>query len=186
VTQSVGTFKLIGNARRGFIGSMDNGFIDILGNSGGIGLGTFSATGTATDSLFRVSDGDVTSFTVQRLIFSDVLVGFRFVKASDIAAAPSGANWSATNHKLSTFKTTAPFDPADADSASFVDSNVIASILGSITLSGVNPSTVSSTAFGVAFRTSAGAAAAGVVKTDATYDHRSVRIPRPCRLSLWQ
>jgi len=33
-------------------------------------------------------------------------------------------------------------------------------------LSGVNPATLNSTAFGVAFRTSAGAAAAGVVKTD--------------------
>ncbi len=167
VTQSVGTFTLKGNAARGFVGTTDRGVIDILGNAGGIGLGTFSATGTASDSLFRVSDGDVTSFTAQRLISSDLLVGYRFAKASDITAAPTAANWSATNHKIGTFKTTAAFDATDVtDSASFVDSNVIAGILGSITVSGVNPATLDSTAFGVAFRTSAGAAAAGVVKSD--------------------
>jgi len=48
----------------------------------------------------------------------------------------------------------------------FVDSNVIAGILGSMTISGVNPETLNSTAFGVAFRTAAGAAAAGTVKTN--------------------
>jgi hypothetical protein len=41
---------------------------------------------------------------------------------------------------------------------------VIAAILGTINLSGVNPTTLDSTAFGVAFRTSADGA--GVVKTD--------------------
>jgi hypothetical protein len=58
----------------------------------------------------------------------------------------------------------AVFDATDDDSASFVDSNVIAAILGTINLSGVNPTTLDSTAFGVAFRTSAGGA--GLVKID--------------------
>lgn len=165
VAQSIGTFTLKGNAARGIAGAANHAFIDILGNAGGIGLGTFSATGTATDSLFRVSDGDVTSFTVQRLVSSDVLVGFRIGKEGDITNAPAAAQWTATNHKLGTFKTTAPFDPADVDdSASFVDSNVIAGILGSITISGVHTASLASTAYGIAFRTSAGAAAAGTVK----------------------
>ena len=167
VTQNVGTFTLKGNSSRGFTGTTDAGFIDILGNSGGIGIGTFTASGAATNSLFRVNDGDVTSFTALRLISTDVLVGFRYDKASDITATTTTAQWTATTHKLGTFKTTAPFDATDVtDSSSFVDSNVIAGILGSITISGVNPDTLNSTAFGVAFRTSAGAAAAGVVKTN--------------------
>ena len=112
-----------------------------------------------------MSDGDVASFTVLRMESSDLLVGFRFDKSSDITATVTGAQWAATNHKVGTFKTTAPFDATDvADSASFVDSNVIASIIGSITVSGVNPDTINSTAFGVAFRASGGAA--GTVKTN--------------------
>jgi hypothetical protein len=165
VTQSVGTFKLTGNASRGFAGTSDGGFIDILGASSGVGLGTFSATGTASNSLFRVSDGDVTSFTIARMISSDLLVGFRFAKADDITATPTAANWTTTNHKIGTFKTTGLFSPADVDhSASLVDSNVIAGKLGAVTISGVHPAALDSTAFGVAFRTSAGAGAAGVVK----------------------
>lgn len=166
VTQSVGTFTLKGNTARGLAGTTTNGFIDILGkDTAGIGLGTFTASGTATNSLFRVSDGDVTSFTVQRMTSSDLLVGFRYDKASDITAVATTAQWSATAHKIGTFKTTAPFDATDvADSASLVDSNVIASILGSITIGGVNPATINSTAFGVAFRASS--AGTGVVKTD--------------------
>jgi hypothetical protein len=163
VSQNVGTFTLKGNAGRGFAGTADVAFIDILGSVAGVGLGTFSATGAVSNSLFRVSNGDVTSFTVQRFISSDLLVGFRFVKGSDVTQAP--ANWSGINHKIVAFKTTAPFSAADlSDSASFVDSNVVAAILGNITLAGVDPAAANSTAFGVAFRTSAGLGAKGVVK----------------------
>src|SRR5207248_2258113 len=54
VTRAVGTFALKGNAARGFAGTTDLGFVDVLGNAAGVGLGTFTATGTATGSLFRV------------------------------------------------------------------------------------------------------------------------------------
>ena len=90
-TRSVGTFSLKGNTARGFVGTADRAFIDILGNSAGIGLGTFTATGTISNSLFRVSDGDVTSFTVLRFVGSDLLVGFRPVKGSDLTLAPAAA-----------------------------------------------------------------------------------------------
>jgi hypothetical protein len=169
ISQSIGSITLKGNASRGFVGTTDNVLIDILGASNGVGLGTFSATGTATNSLFRVFDGDITSFTAQRLVSTDVLVGFHFVKGSDITAAPVAANWAAANHKIGSFTTTAPFDATEAsDSASFVDSNVIAGILGSINISGVNPATIKSTTFGVAFRTAAGASASGTVKVAGT------------------
>jgi len=165
VTHHVGTFALKGNAGRGFAGTTDRGFIDILGNAAGVGLGTFSATGTSTNSLFRVSDGDVTSFSVLRFVSSDLLVGFRPVKGSDISLAPTGANWSATNHRIASFKTTAPFSVADPDdSASFVDSNVVAAILQNVTLTGVNPATANSTKFGLAFRTTGGSAGTVIIE----------------------
>lgn len=165
VSQAIGTLTVKGNASRGFVGTLDNAYVDILGSSAGVGLGTFTANGAATNSVIRVNDGDVTSFSILRMVSSDLLVGFRFDQADDITATVTGAQWTATNHKIGTFKTTAPFDSSDVtDSASFVDSNVIAGILGSITISGVNPDTIKSSAFGVAFRTSAGASAAGTVK----------------------
>jgi hypothetical protein len=165
VSQAVGTFTLKGNTARGFVGTTDRGFIDVLGNASGMGLATFTGSGTATNSLFRVSDGDVGTFTVERFRSSDLLVGFRPVKGSDLTLAPAASNWSATNHKLGAFTTTAAFDAADPDSsASFTDSTVVAAILGTVSLSGVNPDDPTATAFGVAFRTGAGAAAKGVVK----------------------
>jgi|GEM_PF-6109349 len=169
VSQAIGSINLKGNAARGFVGTTDNAFIDILGSSSGVGLGTFTATGAATNSFFRVADGDVTSFTIARMVSSDLLVGFRFAEADNITATTTGAQWTATNHKLGSFKTTAPFDTADvADSASLVDSNVIAGILGSISVNGVNPDTIKSTAFGIGFRTAAGASAPGTVKVNGT------------------
>jgi hypothetical protein len=165
VSQAVTTFALKGNTGRGFVGTADLAFIDLLGAAGGVGLGTFTASGTVTDSLFRVSNGDVTSFTVLRFSDSDLLVGFRPVKDDDVTLSPSAANWAATPHKIGTFKTTAPFSAMDpTDSASFVDSDVVAAVLGSLTLSGVNPVATDLTTFGVAFRTSAGASAQGTVK----------------------
>jgi hypothetical protein len=158
-TRAVGTFALKGNAVRGFVGTSDRAFIDILGNSAGVGLGTFTSTGTLSNSLFRVSDGDVTSFTTLRMESSDLLVGFRPVKGSDISLAPVAANWSATNHKIGLFKTTAPFSAIDpVNSGSFDDSNVVAATLGTVSISGVDPTTINSTKFGVAFRTTGGAA----------------------------
>ena len=169
VTQSVATMTLKGNVTRGYRGTTDEAFIDILGNTGGIGLGKFSATGAATGSLFRVSDGDVTSFSVLRFVTSDLLAGFRLPASADLTTAPASANWSATNHKIGSFTTTAPFDASDVeDSASFANSNVVAAVLGSITIAGVNPDTADAIAFGVAFRTSAGASAAGTVKANGT------------------
>jgi hypothetical protein len=164
VTRAVGTMTLKGNAARGFVGTTDRGFIDVLGNAAGVGLGTFTGTGTAANSLFRVSDGDVGSFTGLRFASSDLLVGFRPVKGSDITRAPAAANWSATNHRIGAFTTTAPFDPADPDSsASFADSTVVAAVLGKVALSGVDPTDPLATTFGVAFRTAAGATAKGTV-----------------------
>jgi len=167
VTQSVGSIKLTGNTHRGFVGTTDNGFFDILGSSGGsaaIGLGTFSATGAATGSLFRVADGNVTSFTVERMISSDLLVGFTPVSPGQITATPTASNWAATNFKLGSFTTTAPFSATDAtDSGAFADSDVVAAVLGKIKISGVNPTAPTDATFGIAFRTSAGAAAKGVV-----------------------
>ena len=167
VTQSIASITLTGNTHRGFVGTSDEGFIDILGSTAGVGLGSFSATGAATDSLFRVSAGNVNTFTVERMDSSALLVGFTFATADDVTASTSSTNWTSTNYKIGAFTTTAPYSSTDVtDSASFVDSDVIAAILGKITLSGVNPATTEAATFGVAFRTSAGATAEGVVKTD--------------------
>lgn len=167
ISQAIGSITLKGNAARGFVGTADNAFIDILGSSNGVGLGTFTATGAVKNSLIRVSDGDVGSVTVARMVSSDLLVGFRLDDLSNITTATTGAQWTATNHKIGSFKTSAPLIAGDVeDSASFVDSNVIAGILGSVSITGVNPDTLNSVAFGVAFRASAGSGAGGVVKID--------------------
>ncbi|HJZ92363.1 MAG TPA: hypothetical protein VKE40_15915 [Gemmataceae bacterium] len=165
VTRAVGTFALKGNAARRFVGTTDLGFIDVLGNSAGVGLGKFTGSGTSTNSLFRVSDGDVGSFTVLRFVSSDLLVGFRPVTGSDLTLAPAAANWAATNHKIGAFATTAAFDSADPDaSASFADSIAVAAVLGTVTISGLDPADPTARTFGVAFRTGAGAGAKGTVK----------------------
>jgi hypothetical protein len=162
-TQSVGTFAVKGNAARGFTGSVRLGFFDILGYNAGVGIGKFTASGNVTDSTFRVSDGDVTSFVVQRFEDSSLLVGFRPVKDNDLTATATAANWSATNRKIGLFQTTAPFNVTDVDnSSSFRNSNVFAAILGTITLSGVDPTEDDTTAFGIGFRASS--AAGGTVK----------------------
>jgi hypothetical protein len=46
----------------------------------------------------------------------------------------------------------------DVTQPSFADSTVVAAVLGTISLSGVDPTDPDATAFGVAFRTAAGAA----------------------------
>jgi hypothetical protein len=166
-TNSLGSFAVKGNTGRGFAGTVDAAFVDILGSSAGIGLGTFSSTGTITNSLFRVSDGDVTSFSTLRFVDSDLLVGYRPIKGSDITLAPAAANWTVTNHKIGSFTTTAPFDVTNpTDTASFANSTVVAAILGTVSLSGVDPVDPTATTFGVAFRTAAGASAKGTVKKD--------------------
>jgi hypothetical protein len=97
-----------------------------------------------------------------RFASSDLIVGFRFSRGDDMSQS---GTWSATNHKIGSFTTTAPFSPVDpTDSASFSDSNVIAAILGNVTLSGVDVASGNSTSFGVGFRASAGASAKGVLK----------------------
>ncbi len=165
VSQSVATFSLTGNVGRGFVGTADDAFIDLLGASGGVGLGTFTASGTVSDSLFRVANGNVTSFTVLRFSDSDLLVGFRPANDSDVALG--AAAWNATNLKIGTFKTTAPFSTADVgDSASFIGSDVVAAMLGSVTLSGVDQAATDVTTFGVAYRTKAGTGAQGSVKVN--------------------
>jgi hypothetical protein len=163
ISQSVATFSLTGNAAKGLTGTADDAFIDLLGAAGGVGLGTFTASGTVSNSLFRVANGDVTSFTVLRFSDSDLLVGFRPAKDADITLG--AAAWDMTNHKIGTFKTTAPFSMSDAtDSASFDGSDVVAAILGNVTLSGVDPTATNVPTFGVAFRMNGGAQ--GTVKTN--------------------
>lgn len=161
-SQSIGTFAVKGNVARGLAGFVRLGFFDVLGNAAGVGIGSFTATGTVSDSEFRVSDGDVTSFKVQRFRDSDLFVGFRPNKDNDLTAA---GTWATVNRRLGLFQTTAPFDATDeADSSSFRNANVVAALLGTVTLSGVKPSATNVTAFGIGFRTAAGAAAQGTVK----------------------
>jgi fibronectin-binding autotransporter adhesin len=170
ITQTIATITVKGNAHRGFAGTVDDAFVDLLGTgTKGNALGTFSATGAATASLFRASAGNVGSFTIGKMISSNLLVGFTPSNNSDIGAGTTSANWAAQNLKIGSFSTTAPFSSADAsDSASFVDSNVIAAELGSITLSGVNPVDASGTSFGIGFRTSTGSTAGGTLKVAGT------------------
>ena len=58
-----------------------------------------------------MSDGDVGSFTVLRFMSSDLLVGFRPVKGSDLTLAPATANWSPTNHTIGAFNDDGPVRP---------------------------------------------------------------------------
>ena len=163
---SVSSFKVTGNAARSIVGNVLGSFFDLIGNVAGVGLGTFSATGNVHGSTFEVENGNVTSFIVSRFLDSNLLVGVTMPVPGDITlGTPS---WSSTNRSIGTFETTATFNSSDVtDTASFGDSTVVAAVLGTVNLSGVaptiNPLDALDFAFGLGFRTSAGATAKGKV-----------------------
>jgi hypothetical protein len=160
-TFSVSAFKVTGNSALGLTASVHNGFLDIIGNIGNVGLGTFSAAGAVTNSTFNIADGSVTSFTAGRFRDSQLLVGVRLPVQGDLTLGTP--TWDAVNRSIGTFTTTAPFNASDvADTASFASSTVVAANLGTITLAGIDPHAGPALAFGVAFR--AQSAAKGMVK----------------------
>jgi hypothetical protein len=166
---SVSSFKVTGNGTSGLAALGGDSFIDVIGNIAGVGLGTFSATGTVSDAVFSIADGNVTSFTAGRFRDSDLLVGVILPAAGDITLGTP--TWGGVNRSIGTFQTTAPFGSSDvADTASFARSKVVAAVLGAVTLSGVDPTNdpraSSAVTFGVAFRAGAGAAARGTVKVN--------------------
>jgi hypothetical protein len=162
---SVSSFKVTGNAARAIAGNVGASFFDIIGSLAGVGLGTFSATGSVRGSTFEVENGNVISFVAARFLSSNLFAGATLAVPGDIAMGTP--TWAGTN-SIGTFKTTAVFSPSDpADTASFADSKVVASILGTISLSGVEPTISPLDAldftFGLGFRTGAGAKAQGKV-----------------------
>ncbi len=167
LSTSVTSVKITGNAGRRLMGNFDDGFMDVIGNAANVGLGSFTATGNVSSSLFNVANGNVTSFIVTRFLQSDLLVGFRLEQLGDIAAAPMTDDWSTVNRTIGTFKTTGLFSAESPQTASFSGSDVVAAVLGNISLSGVlgspgsEPGAVENT--GIAFRSSAGTGAKGKV-----------------------
>ncbi len=166
VSYSVTNVKITGNAGQRLTGNFGAGFMDVIGNIGNVGLGSFSATGNVSSSLFSIADGNVTSFIVTRFAQSDLLVGFRLEELGDIAAAPAMTDWLG-DFTIGTFKTTALFSALVQQTASFSGSDVVAAILGTISLSGVlgSPGFVSGVVenTGLAFRGSSGPKAKGTV-----------------------
>ncbi len=133
-TQSVHTGNMVGNHKDCMIAVT----LDILGSSGGVGLGTFTAAGAILGSVIEVPAGNVTSFAAGSFIFSALIVGAQLPNANDPNGSPP--IFGTTPFAIGTFQTTNAFNPNNVvDSASFQDSIVAAAKLGTITLSGVNP-----------------------------------------------
>src|SRR5262249_3162763 len=87
ITNSVGTFKVSGNAGAGIVGSMTDSTITLIGALSGTALGTFTASGQILNSNFVISSGNVTSFTTAFFTQSTLLVGYAAIDQKDITTA---------------------------------------------------------------------------------------------------
>jgi hypothetical protein len=183
---NIGKFSAIGNATTGLSGDVASSSITILGSLKGVAIGSFTASGTVYRSGVQVTSGSVTSFQSAFFINSGLFVGYRLVDAlgiTDTTNNQAASNWEG-NFTLGSFKTTAVPSSAGVASDSFQSSEVVASTLGKLSLSAVNPTpTVPSSIpfngnqisippallafanFGVGFRRTGGAAGSLAVGT---------------------
>jgi hypothetical protein len=159
-TRVLSAMNVTGNSARAIAGNITDSLLTIMGNNTGIGLGTFVAQGTVSNTTFQVTDGNVTSFIAGRFFDSNLYVGFRPNSTIDLT---QGGLFGPTDRTIGLFKTTQPFDPTDLDSVSFRNSNIVAAELGAITLTGVDPAADRPILFGIGFETGG---TAGVVKVN--------------------
>lgn len=159
-TRVLSAMNVTGNTPRAIAGNISDSLLTIMGNSAGVGLGTLLAQGTVSNSTFQVTDGNVTSFTVGKFLDSNLLVGFRANSSVDLSA---GGIFAPTDHTIGLFKTTQAFDATDPDSVSFHNSTIVATDLGTITLTGVDPAADRGVLFGVGFELGG---TAGTVRLD--------------------
>ncbi|WP_020475502.1 beta strand repeat-containing protein [Zavarzinella formosa] len=168
LARQLGSFNVIGNQEPGSSlgGGVIAAYVNVFGNTAGVGLGTFSALGTVSGgTIFDITDGNLTSFTAARLQNSTIQVGARFQKGNAVA---NGATFGLTDRSLGSLSLTAPFfgaspSPEDRrDGSGFRDSYVAAANIGTVTVASVaatlNPLTEED---GVTYKS--GAAAAGTV-----------------------
>lgn len=167
ISRQIGSINVVGNLNPTSTlgGGVTNSFINVFGNSAGVGLGSFNALGTVSNSRFDVSDGNLTTFTAARLKNSRIQVGARFTKANVVTGSVS---FSPTDRVLGSLKITAPALtgaplPLDVQEASgFQDSYVAAATIGSTTLTNSPSTNISAIETqGLVFRT--GAPASGPI-----------------------
>jgi hypothetical protein len=152
-TRVLSAMNVTGNTPRAITGNISDSLLTIMGNNTGVGLGTFVAQGTVSNTTFQVTDGSVTSFIVGKFLDSNLFVGFRAGSTMDFT---QGGTFGATDRTIGLFKTTQAFvsaNPADPDSVSFHNSNIVAADLGTITLTGVAPASDRPILFGIGFET---------------------------------
>ncbi len=134
VAGSIGTFTVAG--------SVTSVRMTILGSTAkGTALNTFTA-GNVIQSDLQITSGNVNSFQCIYFINTGLFVGYRLVDPL-ILNDPAGNNSNPTswegNFTLGSFKTTAVLSAADPGAtAGCQSSDIVASILGSVALSGVN------------------------------------------------
>ncbi len=153
---SIGTFTAKGNSAAAMPGTVTGSAFDVFGGIANVGLSSFSASGAVTGSTFNITDGNVNSFVVSRFLNSNLFLGVIVPTLGDITATTTTADWLAT-FILFKFVTTGAFSSNDInDTASFANSDIVSGKLGTVSLSGVNPTLdpLTSTAFtfGVAYR----------------------------------
>src|SRR5262249_16330382 len=68
--RSIGSLKVIGNLTAGLFGDFTGSKVTARNNAAGVGLATFSASGSVTSSTFDVRNGNLTTFTVGRQLGS--------------------------------------------------------------------------------------------------------------------
>ncbi len=154
-----GSFNVMGNKSLGIAGTMNGATIKLLGASSGTTLNTFAAKGKVSNSNFQIT-GNVGSFKTAFFTGSNLFVGFAAANPADIFNTQTSTNWEG-NFTLGLFSTTVVYNPANvSNTAGFADSDVVASILQTVSLSGLNSSvgTVHTGSFGVGFRTKGGSA----------------------------
>jgi hypothetical protein len=178
-SNSIASLKVVGSSttvlNAGVLpADVTNSVITAEGNVGGVGLGTVTVNQKVINSDFDVAGGNVTAMTVGGVFGSHVLVGAHTAAYDNIVAATAAANWdtlAGVTFTMGSFKTTGLFDPTNVlDTANFRDSFLVAQRLGTVAITGLDPSVPSATTisggspsatFGVAFRGTPPGGAAG-------------------------
>lgn len=160
----IGAISVKGYSPIGLSGDILSSNFTLTGNNGtGSALTTMTAKGNVKNSRFDIQDGNVGAVTVGRFYSSQLYLNY--TPGADFTVGSFGTK----KHTLTSFKTTAvpTIDPNHPLQWAFKDSEIAASSIGAVTLSGLKTDN-GGNGFGI--KTQGGATTVIVLKADVTND----------------